>query len=111
MNLFIYEVISWGGDGEPDTIFLVSATSVEEAGEMVDVHLRNIPPINFKAFAEAVCEIAPDPRVGNPTVILGPCFQFAYSYGWKKWKRERPDGEWELAEPQPPPAPDEQDLA
>jgi hypothetical protein len=95
-NLFIYEVIRWGGGGEDDTVFLVSASTVDEAAELVDVQLSNMAQESVKPFAQAVCEIAPDPRSGEPTIILGPCFQNAYDYGWKKWERAEERGGWKI---------------
>lgn len=94
MSLIIYEVIAWGGDGQTDTVFLVSARDVQEAAGLVDEYqnkmLHSVPGVH----AQTVCEIAPDPRSGNPTIVLGPCHQFAYDYGWKKWERDKPSDPW-----------------
>lgn len=95
MHLHLYEVITWGGDGNTDIIFLVSATSVDEAAQLADERLNNmVMDPEVPGYAETVCEIAPDPRSGNPVVILGPCHELAYGYGWKSWTRSGADQPW-----------------
>lgn len=100
MQLHIFEAIKWGSDGTNDTVLLVSAFSVKGAAELADEHLRNVRPQETSAFVDEVRKIAADPRVGNPVVIMGPCDQLAYDYGWESWERDRAEDDWKRIEKQ-----------
>jgi hypothetical protein len=102
--MLIYEVIRWGCDHDRthDTIFLVSAPGVEQAGEMADEILRNLPHANvppYARYAQRICELGNDTRPGkSPAILLGPCFSHAYYFGWRKWEREDENGEWKQSD-------------
>ena len=83
-QLNIYEVIFWEGDGEPDTIYIVTAHSHLEAVDLA----QRAPQFGrgesgFNAKAGAVCLIG-ESRITSvePQIIRGP-FREMGVYTWR----------------------------
>lgn len=100
----LYEVIRWGNDGDdpfmggpngPDTCFLVRAESVEQAAQLVDARLAQMPHQLVQPWAGASYLLGEDLAEANePLILRGPYMQSAYRYGWRHWYREESDGSW-----------------
>lgn len=102
MNL--YEVIRWGNDSDdiftggpngPDTCYLVRASSVEQAANLVDTELAKRPSQAVQNWAGAVHLLGVEQaREDVPRVLRGPYIQHAYTHGWRCWHRESASGPW-----------------
>jgi hypothetical protein len=93
--LNIYEVIFWEGDGEPDTIYLVTAYSHLEAVDLAERAPQfGREPAGLHTKADAVCLIG-ESRIMSvePQIIRGPFRETGYTRGetwlydseYKKW--------------------------
>jgi hypothetical protein len=83
--LNIYEVIFWEGDGELDTIYVITAHTHLEAVEMAERNrqgcLRRGEP-GLHANASAVCLIGESRiRTDDPQIIRGPFHERGYTRG------------------------------
>ncbi len=90
--LNIYEVIFWEGDGEPDTIFIVTASSQIEAVELVESRMRG--GRLHGPTADAVCLIGESRiRSVEPQIIRGPFREIGYTRG-ETWLYDSIDKKW-----------------
>jgi hypothetical protein len=97
--MIIYEVVYWGSPGkgnEEDTIYLVRAHKVSDA---VEVTRQFAKPQDhggeYHPLPDIVYEIGQD--IGScletfPRVLLGPCYAYAFNFGWRSWDRLAEDG-------------------
>lgn len=100
----IFEVIRWGngsddlytgGPNGPDTCFLVRASSIEQAAELVDRQLAAMPSELVDPWAGAIYQIGTDSSASSDAIILrGPYIQHAFRHGWRHWYRQEPLGSW-----------------
>lgn len=93
--LNIYEVIFWEGDGEPDTIYIVTAYSHLEAASLAERAPQfGREQAGLRAKADAVCLVG-ESRItsAEPQIIRGPFREMGVTRGetWlydsecKKW--------------------------
>lgn len=105
MTFRLYEAIRWGHDDHPDgadgpdTIFLVHATSHEQAAALADARLIHLSHTRVAHFTQRVHELGIDTGTSKPEdhdaqVLRGPCYEFAYCHGWRSWERPTPNGPW-----------------
>lgn len=102
MNL--YEVFRWGNDSEDlftggpdglDTCFLVRASSLEHAAQLVDAVLASPPSQRVQNWAEAIHLLGADHGSQDaPRILRGPYLQHAYNHGWPCWHRDSSSGPW-----------------
>lgn len=106
--MHLYLVTRWGNpdrrhrsEGD-DTNFLIRATTVEEAGELADSVLIDIPlshsgEPSIEGFAQYIRRIGEDaaPSDAEPEILHGPWIEFAMADGeYEAWERGDADGEW-----------------
>lgn len=96
--LQLYEVIYYGGAGDPggadgrDAIYLVAAKNFADARDMVDRNLVHWDRQSEKPLADVVQEIGISLTRGGETRILrGPYFEFGYQFGTQVWSRNGED--------------------
>lgn len=103
-DLNLYEVVSWGNDGDciytggkdgEDRCLLVRARSVEEAVALARDVLRHYKtehgePAEVAFVALLGKELS---RQSDAMVLRGPYLQHAYGHGWRVWHEEA-DGAW-----------------
>jgi hypothetical protein len=94
-QLNIYEVIFWEGDGEPDTIYIVTAHSHLEAVDLA----QRAPQFGrgksgFNAKAGAVCLIG-ESRIASvePQIIRGPFREMGVTRG-ETWLYDSEHKKW-----------------
>jgi hypothetical protein len=99
-QLQLYEVIYYGGAGDPegadgrDAIYLVAAKDFGDARDSVDRNLYHWDRQGAKPLADVVQEIGINLTRDHATHILrGPYFATGYQFGWRVWRRTEQD-EW-----------------
>jgi len=95
--LNIYEVVFWEGDGEPDTIYVITADSHLAAVEMAETNRqgclsRGEPGLH--EHADAVCLIG-ESRIptDEPQILRGPFRETGYTRG-EIWLFDDQTKEW-----------------
>jgi hypothetical protein len=93
----IYQVCSWGPDGQDDVVYLVQASSFGEAATLVDQEL----PVSearsqCSGFANAVIELGDTlASERGARVVSGPYFSIAAARGgFRCWSRDYQDADW-----------------
>jgi len=96
-SLNIFEVIFWEGDGEPDTIYVITAHSHLEAVDLAERDRRHQlrgGVAGLRANADAVCLIGESRITSNePQIIRGPFRETGYTRG-ETWLFDDQLKEW-----------------
>jgi hypothetical protein len=92
--LNIYEVIFWEGDGEPDTIYIVTAHSHLEAVDLAERALQFGREGGFPGKPGAVCLIGESRiRSVEPQIIRGPFREMGVTRG-ETWLYDSKHKKW-----------------
>ena len=94
---FLYQVSSWGPDGEDDVNFVVQAESFTEAAKVVDVELASLDiRKKCRGFSNNVIELGQSlASEAGARVVIGPYLALSGAYGgFRCWSRNERGGDW-----------------
>ena len=97
MNL-LYQVSSWGPDGEDDINYVVQAESFTEAAKLVDVTLNSSDMrTKCSGFSNNVIELGQSlASEAGARVVIGPYLALSGAHGgFRVWSRDQSGDDWE----------------
>jgi len=94
-TLSIYDVIFWEGDGQPDTIYTVTAATYLEAAKLAEHHRSDhaLPGSDISLQANAVSLLGPSAFGNVPKILHGPILETGYTHG-DTWLFDRQTSKW-----------------
>jgi hypothetical protein len=95
---FLYQVSSWGPDGEDDVNYVVQAESFTEAAKLVDVELASSDVRKkCRGFSNNVIELGQSlAGEAGVLVVIGPYLALSGARGgFRVWSRNQRGDDWD----------------
>ena len=93
----LYQVCSWGPDGENDVVYLVQASCVADAARLVDTHLSSSTVRSrCSGIANAIIELGQSAaKTHGSQIVSGPFFALSGAIGgFRCWSRDARGEDW-----------------
>jgi hypothetical protein len=93
----LYQVCSWGPDGENDVVYLVQASCMADAARLVDADLSSsYVRSHCSGIANAIIELGQSAaKTHGAQVVSGPFFALSGAHGgFRCWSRDAREDDW-----------------
>ena len=93
----LYQVCSWGPDGENDVVYLVQASCMADAARLVDADLSSsYVRSHCSGIANAIIELGQSAaKTHGAHVVSGPFFALSGAHGgFRCWSRDAREDDW-----------------